>query len=168
MGFRDVLLFVGYQEIGNSLKSNPARVKEYIDLSCSQPVSAHLQVSWCTHFVHWCVERAGMINKIKRVPLGNQSTGRMLEAFPVTTDPLPGDIYYMPVVGGKATHHFGIVSQVYDNEIESLDGNSGDWRDPRTDWTTKYGGGIGGGMVCLNRRKRSEIKTFLKLTEDAF
>lgn len=168
MGFRDVVLFVGYQEIGNSLKSNAARVKEYIDLSCSQPVNAHLQVSWCTHFVHWCVDRAGMKGKIERVPLGNKSTGRMLEAFPQTSDPAPGDIYYMPVVNGKATHHFGLVSQVFDNEIESLDGNSGDWRDPRTNWTTPYGGGIGGGMVCLNRRKRSEIKLFLQLTPDAF
>ncbi len=163
MGFRDVVLFVGYQEIGNSLKSNPARVKEYIDFSCTQTVTSHLQVSWCTHFVHWCVDRAGLTGKIAKAPLGNKSTGRMLEAFPKTKNPRPGDLYYMPVVGGKTTHHFGLVSDVQGDEIESLDGNSGDWRDPRTDWTTKTGGGIGGGMVCLNKRKIVEIATFLEL-----
>lgn len=163
MGYRDVVLFVGYQEIGNSLKSNPARVKEYIDFSCSQKVNSHLQISWCTHFVHWCVDRAGMTGKIEKAPLGNKSTSRLTDAFPRTTNPRPGDIYHMSVVGGKTTHHFGFVSRLLGDEIESLDGNSGDWRDPRTDWTTKSGGGIGGGMVCLNKRNISEIDFFLEL-----
>lgn len=168
MGFRDIVLYVGYNEIGNSLKSNPAQVKGYIDFSCSQTVTQHLQVSWCTHFVHWVVDRAGMQGIIPKAPLGNKSTGRMAESFQKTTNPQPGDIYYMPVVNGKATHHFGIVSQVFSGKIESLDGNSGDWRDPRTNWTSPYGGGIGGGMVCLNERNRSEIQYFLQLTTDDF
>ena len=168
MGYRDLVLYVGYNQIGNSLKSNPSRVKEYVDSSCSQTVYNHLQVSWCTHFVHWTVEQAGMIGKIQRVPLGDQSTGRMPKAFSKTANPRPGDIYYMPIVNGKATHHFGIVSDVYGDVIESLDGNSGDWRDPRTNWTNPYGGGIGGGMVCLNERKVKEIKYFLELTTDDF
>jgi hypothetical protein len=168
MGFRDLVLYIGYGEIGNSLKSNPDRVKEYINFSCTQTINSHLQVSWCTHFVHWAVDQAGMKGKIAKAPLGDKSTGRMPEAFSKTSSPRPGDLYYMPVVGGKTTHHFGLVSSVYGSEIESLDGNSGDWRDPRTDWTTPYGGGIGGGMVCLNTRKIKEIKYFLELTEDDF
>ena len=163
MAFRDIVLFVGYGEDGNSLKTNPARVKEYIDSSCTQTITSHLQISWCTHFVHWVVEQAGMKGKIAKAPLGNKSTSRMFDAFPTTTNPRPGDIYYMPVVNGKTTHHFGFVSQVLGNEIESLDGNSGDWRNPATDWTTKYGGGIGGGMVCTNRRRITEIRNFLEL-----
>jgi hypothetical protein len=168
MGYRDLVLYIGYKEIGNSLKSNPDRVKEYIDFSCTQKVTSHLLVSWCTHFVHWTVEQSGMIARIEKAPLGNKSTARMPEAFSKTTSPRPGDIYYMPVVGGKTTHHFGIVSDVYGAEFESLDGNSGDWRDPRTDWTTPYGGGIGGGMVTLNTRKTKEVQYFLELTEDDF
>ncbi len=168
MGYRDIVLYVGYDQIGNSLKSNPEAVKGYINFSCSQTVSSHLQVSWCTHFVHWVVDRAGMAGVIPKAPLGNKSTGRMPESFSKTTDPRPGDIYYMPVVNGKRTDHFGFVSSVYDGEIESLDGNSGSWQDPRTDWTTPYGGGIGGGMVCLNTRKRNEIAYFLELTSDDF
>jgi CHAP domain-containing protein len=168
MGYRDIVLYVGYDQIGNSLKSNPDAVKEYINFSCSQTVNNHLKVSWCTHFVHWVIDRAGMQGVIPKAPLGDKSTGRMPESFPKTTNPRPGDIYYMPVVGGKTTHHFGLVSQVYDGEIESLDGNSGSWKDPRTDWTTPTGGGIGGGMVCLNNRKISEIAFFLEITPDDF
>ena len=168
MGYRDLVLYIGYGEIGTSLKTNAARVKEYVDLSCTNPSSNYLAVSWCTHFVHWTVEQAGRRGKIAKAPLGNKSTSRMAEAFVKTSNPRPGDIYHMPYVNGKATHHFGIVSDVYGSEIESLDGNSGDWRDPRTDWTTKYGGGIGGGMVCLNTRKKKEIAFYLELTEDDF
>ena len=172
MGYRDVVLFIGYQEIGSSLKSNPARVKEYIDASCSVKVNDYLQNSWCTHFVYWLLEKAGMTGKVAKTPLGSFSTSRMFDAFPITTNPRPGDLYYMPVVNGKTTHHIGLVSKVFDTEIESLDGNSGDWRDKRTDWSWskdgKSGGGIGGGMVCLNRRKRSEIKNFLELVPTDF
>lgn len=168
MGYRDVVLFVGYQEIGNSLKTNPARVKEYIDDSCSVKVYDPLQNSWCTHFVYWVVDKAGMKGKIAKTPLGDFSVSRMFDAFPTTTSPRPGDLYYMKVVGGKTTHHIGFVSQVFDSEIESLDGNSGDWRNPATNWTSKYGGGIGGGMVCLNRRKISEITNFLQLVPTDF
>ena len=110
-----------------------------------------------------------MKGKIAKTPLGSFSVSRMFDAFPKTANPRPGDLYYMPVVNGKTTHHIGMVSQVFETEIESLDGNSGDWRDPRTNWTTKLGtGGIGGGMVCLNRRKRSEIKDFLELVPSDF
>jgi hypothetical protein len=169
MGYRDTVLFVGYQEIGNSLKSNPARVKEYIDASCSVKVYDHLQNSWCTHFVYWVLDRAGMRGKVDKTPLGDKSVSRIFDAFPTTTSPRPGDLYYMKVVGGKTTHHIGFVSKVFDEEIESLDGNSGDWRDPRTDWTRKGGGGgIGGGMVCLNHRKISEITSFLELVPTDF
>lgn len=165
MGYRDVVLLVGNQEIGNSLKTKPARVKEYIDSSCSVKVYDHLQNSWCTHFVYWVVDKAGMKGKIAKTPLGAFSVSRMFDAFPTTTSPRPGDLYYMKVVGGKTTHHIGFVNKVFDTEIESLDGNSGDWKNPATNWTSKYGGGIGGGMVCLNRRKINEITSFLKLGE---
>src|SRR5262245_12589144 len=99
MGFRDVVLYVGYQEIGNSLKTNPERVKEYIDTSCSVKVYDYLKNSWCTHFVYWVVDRAGMKGKIEKTPLGDKSVSRMFDAFPTTTSPRPGDLYYMKVVG---------------------------------------------------------------------
>ena len=60
MGYRDLVLYIGYGEIGTSLKTNAARVKEYVDLSCTNPSSNYLAVSWCTHFVHWTVEQAGL------------------------------------------------------------------------------------------------------------
>lgn len=166
MAYRDLVLYVGYKEIGNSLKSNPERVKEYMDFSCTQKITQHLGISWCTHFVHWVVENAGIVAKIEKAPLGDMSTARIPKAFSVTSSPRPGDIYYMKTVGGKTTHHFGFVSDVFAEEIESLDGNSGDWRDPRTDWTTPTGGGIGGGMVCLNTRKIKEVMSFYELTPD--
>jgi hypothetical protein len=166
MAYRDVLLYIGYNEIGNSLKSNPNRVKEYITFSCTNPGTNLLGISWCTHFVHWTVEQCGMVAKIEKAPLGSKSTSRLPTAFSKTSSPQPGDIYYMPVVNGKTTYHFGFVSDVYGGvEFESLDGNSGDWRDPRTNWTTPYGGGIGGGMVCLNKRKVKDVQYFLRLTE---
>jgi len=114
------------------------------------------------------VEQCGLVAKIEKAPLGNKSTSRTPKAFSKTADPQPGDIYYMPVVNGRTTYHFGFVSDVSGGgvEFESLDGNSGDWRDPRTDWTTPYGGGIGGGMVCLNKRKRKEVEYFLRLTDE--
>lgn len=169
MGYRDLVLWLGSKEIGNSLKTNGPRVRSYIDFSCTQTVTNHLQISWCTHFVHWLVDAAGMKGTIPKAPLGNKSTGRMPESFPKTTSPRPGDIYYMPVVNGKTTFHFGFVAEVIgDKKIISLDGNSGDWRNPATDWTTKTGGGIGGGMVCNNDRNRSEIEYFLELTPDDF
>jgi hypothetical protein len=171
MGFREMVLFVGYGEVGNSLITTPDRVQEYIDMSCSVKVFDPLQNSWCTHFVYAVVEWAGMKGKIAKTSLGPESVGRMFDAFPKTTNPRPGDIYYMKVVGGKTTHHIGIVSQVYDDHIESVDGNSGDWHDKRTNWSWKLpngqtGGGIGGGMVCLNTRKRSEITNFLELVPE--
>ncbi|MFL6466792.1 MAG: CHAP domain-containing protein [Pyrinomonadaceae bacterium] len=172
MGFRDVVLFVGYGEQGNSLKTNPARVKEYIDSSCSVQVFDYLKNSWCTHFVYWVVDRAGMKGKIEKTPLGAKSVSRMFDAFPVTTNPRPGDLYYMKVVGGKTTHHIGFVSEVFENEIASLDGNSGSFKDPATNWSWKTsagsGGGIGGGTVCKNRRKISEVTSFLELTPSDF
>lgn len=171
MAYRDVVLFVGYQEIGTSLKSNADRVKEYVDASCSVQVYDYLQNSWCTHFVYWVLDRAGMKGKVEKTPLGDKSVSRMFDAFPVTTTPRPGDLYYMKVVGGKTTHHVGLVSQVFDMEIESLDGNSGSFKDPRTNWSWKTadgnsGGGIGGGMVCLNRRNISEVTSFLELVPE--
>ena len=173
MGFRDVVLFVGYQELGTSLKTKPDRVKEYIDASCSVKVYDYLQNSWCTHFVYWVVERSGMTGKIAKTPLGNKSVSRMFDAFPVTTNPREGDLYYMEVVEGKTTHHVGFVTKVYDDEIESLDGNSGSFKDPATNWSWKdnkgnSGGGIGGGVVTKNRRKRSEITSFLELVPTDF
>ena len=173
MGYRDLVLWVGDQEVGNSLKTNPARVKSYIDFSCSTTVNNHLLVSWCTHFVHWLVDQAGMTGKIPKAPLGNRSTGRMPESFSKTTSPRPGDIYYMPVVNGKQTDHFGFVAEVLsDSKIKSLDGNSGSFKDPATNWSwktaTASGGGIGGGVVCYNERNRSEIAYFLELTTDDF
>lgn len=169
MGYRDLVIWLGDKERGTSLKTNAARVKEYIDFSCSQNVTSHLQISWCTHFVHWLVDQAGMHGKIPKAPLGNKSTGRMPEAFNKTTSPRPGDIYYMPVIGGKQTDHFGFVDHIIDAEkFLSLDGNSGDWRDPATDWTTKHGGGIGGGMVCNNARDIGAVAYFLELTPDDF
>lgn len=173
MGFRDLVLWLGDKEIGNSLKTNPERVKSYIDFSCTQTVTSHLQVSWCTHFVHWLVDAAGMQGKIPKAPLGNKSTGRMPESFSKTTTPRPGDIYYMPVVNGKQTDHFGFVAEVLsDKKITSLDGNSGSFKDPATNWSWKNekgsGGGIGGGMVCNNERFRDEIAYYLDLTPDDF
>lgn len=109
-----------------------------------------------------------MKGKIAKTSLGAVSVSRMFDAFPVTTDPRPGDLYYMKVVGGKTTHHIGFVNRVLDGEIESLDGNSGDWRNPATNWTSKFGGGIGGGMVCLNRRKTSQVTNFLQLVPTDF
>lgn len=58
MGYRDVVLFIGYQEIGVSLKTNPARVKEYIDASCSVKVYDYLKNSWCTHYLYWVLDKA--------------------------------------------------------------------------------------------------------------
>lgn len=172
MGYRDLVLWVGDKEVGNSLKTNSERVRSYIDFSCSTTVNNHLLVSWCTHFVHWLVDQSGMTGKIPKAPLGDRSTGRMPESFSKTSNPRPGDIYYMPVVNGKRTDHFGFVAEVYDSKIKSLDGNSGSWKDPATNWSwktaTSSGGGIGGGMVCYNERNRAEIAYFLELTEDDF
>ena len=170
MSFRDTVLLIGYQQIGTSLKTNPTRVKEYIDASCSVKVYDALQNSWCTHFVYWVVDRGGMGGKIAKTPLGEKSVSRMFDAFQTTTSPRPGDLYYMKVVGGKTTHHVGFVSKVFDKEIESLDGNSGGVNS-RTNWSWKTpngqsGGGIGGGEVCLNRRNISEITNFLQLTNN--
>ena len=173
MGYRDLVIWVGNQESGNSLKTNGSRVKSYIDFSCASPVNDYLQVSWCTHFVHWLVDQAGMTGKIPKAPLGNRSTTRMPESFSKTTNPRPGDIYYMPVVNGKSTFHFGFVAEVLsDSKIKSLDGNSGSFKDPATNWSwktaTSSGGGIGGGVVCYNERNRGEIAYFLELTTDDF
>jgi len=173
MGYRDIVLFLGYQEVGVSLKTKPDRVKEYIDASCSVKVYDYLQNSWCTHFAYWLLESAGMKGKVAKTPLGEKSVSRMFDAFPTTTKPRPGDLYYMKVVGGKTTHHIGFVSKVFDTEIESLDGNSGSFKDPATNWswTTpdgKSGGGIGGGMVTLNRRNISEIDNFLEIVPTDF
>src|SRR5207248_5786428 len=117
MSFRDTVLFIGYQQLGVSLKTNPDRVKEYIDASCSVRVFDALQNSWCTHFVYWCVEKGGMGGKISKTPLGEMSVKRMFNAFPETTSPQPGDLYYMKVVGGKTTHHVGFVAEVNDKTI---------------------------------------------------
>lgn len=168
MGFRDVVLFIGNCELGVSVKTNRARVQEYIDASSRAKVYNPLLNSWCTHFVYWVVDRAGMKGKIERTPLGHFSVSRMYDAFTVTNEPRPGDLYYMKYVGGKLTHHVGFVKSVRDTEIESLDGNSGSFKDPRTDWSWKLpsgqsGGGIGGGVVCNNIRQRREISDFLQL-----
>jgi|SRR5690348_16852771 len=173
MGYRDIVLYVGYAEEGVSLKTNPDRVREYVDSSCSVQVFDCLQNSWCTHFVYWVIDRAGMKGKIAKTPLGEQSVRRMFDAFPVTTNPRPGDLYYMKVVGGKTTHHVGFVSQVNDDTIESLDGNSGSFKNPSTNWSWKLpsgqsGGGIGGGVVCRNTRRISEITNFLELVPTDF
>jgi hypothetical protein len=173
MGYRDIVLFVGYNEIGTSLKTNADRVKEYVDSSCSVQVFDYLQNSWCTHFVYWVVDQAGMRGRIAKTPLGDQSVKRMFDAFPKTDSPRPGDLYYMKVVGGKTTHHVGFVSQVFDEEIESLDGNSGSFKDPATNWSWhtsdgNSGGGIGGGVVCKNRRRISEVTNFLELVPTDF
>src|SRR5687768_6087405 len=93
MAYRDLVLYVGCKEIGNSLKSNPTRVKEYIDFSCTQIITKHLEISWCTHFVHWVVENAGMVAKIEKAPLGDMSTAQITKAFSVTSSLRPGDIY---------------------------------------------------------------------------
>lgn len=171
MGYRDVVLFIGYQEIGVSLKTNPARVKEYIDASCSVKVYDYLQNSWCTHYLYWVLDKAKK-GGIPKTPLGEYSNRRFEEALPKTTKPRPGDIYYLPIVNGKQTDHMGFVTQVFDKEIESLDGNAGDWRDKRTDWgwekNGQKGGGSGGGMVCLNRRYKDDIRYFLELVPTDF
>ena len=158
MGFRDAVLYVGNDEIGVSLKTAPSQVAWYVDESTSVKVYNYWLNSWCTHFVYWVLDRAGMKGKVAKTPLGTKSVSRFWDAFSVTTSPQPGDLYYMKTVGGKTTHHIGFVSIVYDGVIESLDGNSGDWTDPATDWTK-----IGGGMVCNNYRWTKEVTTFLSL-----
>ena len=70
----------------------------------------------------------------------------MPESFSKTTSPRPGDIYYMPVVNGKQTDHFGFVAEVLsDSKIRSLDGNSGSFKDPATNWSWKTATASGGG-----------------------
>ena len=172
MGYRDVVLFIGYGEEGVSVKTKPDRVKEYIDASCSGKVFDYLQNSWCTHFVYWVIDQAGMKGKVAKTPLGPQSVQRMFDAFPKTANPRPGDLYYMKVVGGKTTHHVGFVSKVLGESIESLDGNSGSFTNPATNWSWtkdgKSGGGIGGGVVCRNTRRISEVTNFLELVPTDF
>lgn len=170
MGFRDTVLMAGFGEIGNSLKTAPDRVREYIDASCSVKVWDPLQNSWCTHFVYWALEKGGMTGRVAKTSLGPQSVSRMFDAFPKTKSPRPGDLYYMKVVDGKTTHHVGFVAEVGDTKIHSLDGNSGSFKDPATNWSWTAngtsGGGIGGGVVCQNYRNISEVTTFLELDPD--
>jgi hypothetical protein len=65
------------------------------------------------------------VAKIEKVPLGDMSTARITKHFQLQAVHVQVTFTTCKTVGGKTTHHLGLVSDVFAEEIESLDGNSG-------------------------------------------
>ncbi|MFC4230572.1 CHAP domain-containing protein [Parasediminibacterium paludis] len=140
---------MGLQEIPKGSNWGP-HVQTYL-----ASVGIDFPASWCMAFVYWCTsEAAKMLGK----PNPLVKTGGVLRqwneinpAYKVKGAPQPGDIFIMDF--GKGMGHTGFVTKVYDERIETIEGNSND------------DGSREGYEVCSKPggRKISTIKGFIRL-----
>ena len=84
-------------------------------------VSINFPAAWCTAFVYWCHEQAG----ISGVP----KTGGALDMWNKApknrvTHPQPGDVVIFDYGGGKG--HTGIIEAVDGDTLTTIEGNTND------------------------------------------
>jgi peptidoglycan hydrolase-like protein with peptidoglycan-binding domain len=107
--------------------------------------------AWCMAFVYWAFQQAadalGVNNPLVR-------TGGCLKQWNETTcikiykDPLPGDIFIMDL--GKGAGHTGIVTNVGQDSIITIEGNTND------------NGSANGDGVYVRDRLKSRIKGYIR------
>lgn len=144
MDYRSKILEIADYEASTpptNWNDSPDTILEYFKLSTGldTTMNSALQVSWCSYFVHWCVDQAGLKNKVKVGPpekLGSmgsvgrfrRSQGGAFQDYAVAYKkyvPKPGDLYNR----ASPNNHIGIVADVKmvgkRVMIQSYDGNSG-------------------------------------------
>jgi hypothetical protein len=184
MSYRDLIVYVGSQELtylGDnppkpaSMKESPDRVLEYFEASTGHDWTFKnaLTQSWCGHFVYWVLSQA----EVEPIPSpGGKTIGRFMSSqgglypdYSVSSgdyEPQAGDLYYQRFVNGKETHHIGIIMEVYDDEIVTIDGNSGPdngegfYLDPVT-WKPR----LGSGMIYSRSKKKSKLTSYIQMPD---
>jgi hypothetical protein len=119
-------------------------VKNYL-----KSVGIDFPAAWCMAFVYWCFEQVSEGNN----PL--VKTGGVLahwnkadKKYKVFGEPQRGDIFIMDF--GKGLGHTGIVMDVNDTFIHTIEGNTNDT------------GSREGIMVCYKLRPKTKIKGYLR------
>jgi hypothetical protein len=108
--------------------------------------------SWCMAFVKWCMDQACLQTGRKNPMI---ITGGVLNQWNHIAGgykfltPLPGDIFIMDFGGGFG--HTGIVEQVQQPWLSTIDGNSNDE------------GSRDGYKVCRRSRKMIQVKGFIRI-----
>lgn len=134
---------IGQKE--NPLGSNwGVPVKNYL-----ASVGLNFPAAWCMAFVYWCFDQVSKPNN----PL--IKSGGVLHCwnkadkkYRVVGEPQKGDIFIMDY--GKGLGHTGIVLDIKDNLIHTIEGNTNDT------------GSREGIMVCVKIRPKSKIKGYLR------
>jgi hypothetical protein len=132
---REAFLEAARAELGND---DPTRYFHWAVLST---VTGHLD--WCGVFA------LAMLKQVELAPadwwwsFGKDGKWGFLYRLERTEDPRPGDLYYMD----QPKQHHGIVEEVFENAIATIDGNST------------------GGAVCRNRRTLAEVSAFYSIEE---
>lgn len=168
---RDCILFTAFTEadLAVGLRNNPERVKEYQRTSRADGQSnSPLSRSWCGDFAYWVLKMSGAtaLPAAARPEGGGKwnTISRFFQVYAETTDPQPGDMYYMPKhynASGQLVdvHHVGFIVDASGDKVQTVDGNSG------TDFS-KMLKGIGGAYVSRNNRDRSLITAYLRVCDE--
>ena len=127
LGKRGKILSIAEDEIGN---------KEWLKYLEGVAAMPGEPIAWCGIFALWVLHQAGIGQHIKWLYDGKG----FLYRLPMTTNPQPGDLAYIP----KNQHH-AIVESVEGDIIQTIDGNS-------------YGR-----KVARNRRPRSDFLAFYSI-----
>jgi hypothetical protein len=146
----------------NALQVAKTQVGEHEDplgSNWGEPVKSYLQsvginfpASWCAAFVYWCFKKgAEMEGSGKNNLPKTAGVMKMWEKTPPenrVTVPEPGDIFIMDF--GKGLGHTGIVEQVDETFIYTVEGNTNDT------------GGREGIEVSRRQRSRNKIKGYIR------
>jgi hypothetical protein len=134
---------VGQKE--NPIGSNWGKpVKDYL-----ASVGINFPASWCMAFVYWCFDQVSNKGANPLVKSGGVlNCWNNAKANRVLGEPQVGDIFIMDF--GKGLGHTGIVLDVNENYIHTIEGNTND------------SGSREGIMVCQKLRPKSKIKGYLR------
>lgn len=112
--------------------------------------------SWCMAFVYWCFQHAAAVVGVMNPLVRTGGCMRQWNECPdnshcqrIYKDPIPGDIFIMDLGGGAG--HTGIVREVQEDEILTIEGNTND------------NGSANGDGVYSRRRKKAKIKGYIRI-----
>lgn len=168
------IIDVARGQLGTSVTSNQQQVQTYIQVSGGTPDQPGAR-SWCGDFAFWVLAEAKVSPLPDKwhpapLPLGSNAIPRFFQRFPATRFPLPGDMYYRPLlpVNGtiKDVEHVGFVidPDVKDGFVHTINGNAGG---PNADWNLGLGGGCVSESTETPLTGPTRVQKFLQVATDA-